>query len=772
MIPNEARSALSRKTIVTTCFHLLGQGGPIALILAAFWVLGTFYSRTVPVFEAPFEPWHYLQIEHVAGDRPSPALTDLRMAWRSAQVPTEPPLYYLLGAQLVKGVDISADQTPYRVNPWATLGDPTATGNRNAILHLGPVEPPPYAGVSAAVHRLRALSVGCGAFALLFIYGALCALVPNRRDIAFGATALAAFTPGFLFMNSTVNNTALSTLLVSLTGYLAVRIHRGARPQALWRVFLGLAAGLAALAGRSGLAALGILAIAYVLRKKTLETEGTRGRMAWVLSFVLAFAGAGWWYSAWRRGAPFHSNGLEALVHHSGKGFWGVLGDLVASYWGVFGWYNVPAEPWFYSLVAVLLIACVGGGFILLALMGWLGISARRRLGEVLSLPCVSLVAVALTAWGCTGFRAWPKGALFYPAIGAISFLLYGSLSAWAQKWHPWLAASAVAITMGIVAGLAPVAFIQPTYAQPVRFPLENLPPDMRSLDLSFGDDLFLLGYSLDQESVTVGKTLHLRLYWTTRKRIETDYYFTVFLLGPESLPIGQVKSFPGRGNYPTRLWLPGEVVVDEYEVRVSEEARAPAAASVRLSVGDLAADRTIEAVDYQGRNAGPTPQLAVVRLALPYQVIYRPERLVGATFDRRIRLEGYTIYPSNPSVGAQWQVRLVWKALRRMSLDYTVFVHLLDKDGHLVAQADSPPLEGHYPTSLWRVGESVQDVHILSLPPTAAPGPYSLQVGWYLLESGERLPVDDANVDYVTLGPVFVDVASDQKEKPGEIGR
>ncbi len=761
---------MSSKTAFAESLYVLKRGGPIALLVAAFLALGALYAIKVPVFEAPAEPWHYLEVERLAGNRPSPALADLRAAWRSTRNPAEPPLYYLLGAWVVKGVEISNDQTPYRLNPWATLGDFSALGNRNAILHLTPAEPPPYTGVSAAVHRLRALSLACGALALLALYGAFRALVPSRPDIAFGATAIAAFTPGFLFMASTANNTALTTSLVSLTLYLAVRLQKGVRAGGLWAIGLGLAAGLAVLAGRGGLAALGIVPVAYVLRQKEPAAERTKVNVAWAVSFALALAGAAWWYgSAWRRGLPFSASALEAIAPHPGKDILGALGDLIASYWGVFGWYNVPAEPWFYSVVAVLVIACLGGGLVFLALMAWLGIPARRRLGEVLSLPCLSLVLVALVAWARTGFRVWPQGALLYPAIGPIAFLLYGGLSAWAPKWHPRWVASAVALGMSLLAGLSPDLFIAPTYAQPPRLALESLPPDMRQLDLSFGDDLFLLGYSLDQESVTVGRTLRLRLYWTTRKRIETDYYFTVFLLGPGSSPIGQVKSFPGRGNYSTRLWLPGEVVVDDYEVRIAEDARAPAAASVRLSVSELAVEKTIEAIDYKGRNVGATPQLAVVRLAPPYHVLYRPERLVGATFDRRILLEGYTIHPNNPSVGTQWQVRLVWKALRRMSLDYTVFVHLLDKDGRIVAQADSPPLDGHYPTSLWRVGESVQDVHTLYLPPTAAPGPYTLQVGWYLLENGERLPVDDAEADYVTLGPVFVDIEPGQKEIPGE---
>lgn len=754
--------------------HLVGQVGPITLIIAAFLALGVWYSQTIPLFEAPLEPWHYLQVEHFAGDRPSPALTDLRATWgKEEHRIAEPPLYYLIGSLIVRKIEISSDQIPYRPNPWATLGDANALGNRNAILHLASLESPPYEGVAEAVHRLRLFSLGCAALSLVAIYGLVLALLPGRKEIALGTTALAAFTPGFLFASSAVNNTALTTFGISFTLYAAAHTIRGTRPQALWNALLGLGTILAIFSGWSGLAALAIAIATYFLRPSLPKPLRGQGHLGQMISLVIATGAAiAWGIYAWWQKVPFGASRIERVVPHSGRGILDTLGDVLASYWGIFGWHNVLAEPWFYSLGTVLLILCVGGGGLYLITLGWLGMPARRRLKGVFPLPGICLAAVALVAWARTGLRAWPQGALFYPAIGPMSLLLYGGLSAWAQKWHPRLVAGALAAILGATAGLVPEAFIKPVYAQPTRFSLEDLPPDIRALDLAYGDDLFLLGYGLEQESVTVGKTLRLRLYWTTRKRVETDYYFTVFLLGPDSSLIGQVKSFPGRGNYSTRLWLPGEFIVDNYEVRVSADAQAPAAASIRLSVDDWGSQKSLEPVDYQGQPLGPTPQLAVVRLAPPYSPLYRLERSVGASFDRRIKLEGYTIWPSHPSIGLPWEVRLVWKALRRVSLDYTVFVHLMDAEGNLVAQADSPPLEGHYPTSLWRVGEMIQDIHVIALPANAPPGVYTLQVGWYLLESGERLPVDEANTDYVTLGPVFLDIEPGQKEKPDEAGR
>ena len=84
--------------------------------------------------------------------------------------------------------------------------------------------------------------------------------------------------------------------------------------------------------------------------------------------------------------------------------------------------------------------------------------------------------------------------------------------------------------------------------------------------------------------------------------------------------------------------------------------------------------------------------------------------------------------------------ITLYWQALAPPTGDYTVFVHLLNEEG-LVAQHDSPPRYGRYPTSDWHTGDMVPDEHRLELP-TLAPGQLlRLVVGMYRSDTLERLP-------------------------------
>ncbi|MGQ9715157.1 MAG: hypothetical protein ACUVST_10410 [Anaerolineae bacterium] len=86
--------------------------------------------------------------------------------------------------------------------------------------------------------------------------------------------------------------------------------------------------------------------------------------------------------------------------------------------------------------------------------------------------------------------------------------------------------------------------------------------------------------------------------------------------------------------------------------------------------------------------------------------------------------------------------LKLVWQAWGQVQGDYTVFVHLVGGDGRILAQEDAAPAGGERPTSGWRPGEIVADAHTLPSPQQGASGPFCLALGWYLPQTGERLPL------------------------------
>jgi hypothetical protein len=104
----------------------------------------------------------------------------------------------------------------------------------------------------------------------------------------------------------------------------------------------------------------------------------------------------------------------------------------------------------------------------------------------------------------------------------------------------------------------------------------------------------------------------------------------------------------------------------------------------------------------------------------------------------------------------------LYWEALEPNGRDYTVFLHLIDESGELVAQDDSPPLDNRFPTSLWTAGERIVDPHQFPGVPKGASGTFRLVAGLYDPTNGERLPAyqDDGTRwpdDAVILGVIRV---------------
>jgi len=137
-------------------------------------------------------------------------------------------------------------------------------------------------------------------------------------------------------------------------------------------------------------------------------------------------------------------------------------------------------------------------------------------------------------------------------------------------------------------------------------------------------------------------------------------------------------------------------------------------------------------------------------RIPLPTQPDVAIEALLGGV----IRLTGYSLDAPDTS---SLNLTLFWQSKIAPSTDYTVFLHLRDKDGNTVAQLDRQPLDGVYPTSRWQPGETVIDPVIFPLPEDLEPGTYMLFAGLYRPDTLERLPVanDTTGENAIFLGEI-----------------
>jgi dolichyl-phosphate-mannose-protein mannosyltransferase len=116
------------------------------------------------------------------------------------------------------------------------------------------------------------------------------------------------------------------------------------------------------------------------------------------------------------------------------------------------------------------------------------------------------------------------------------------------------------------------------------------------------------------------------------------------------------------------------------------------------------------------------------------------------------IRLEGYELAQATIQRGTPLVLILYWRAMGPIDQDYTVFAHLVDRDGKIVAQSDSPPRKGTAPTTHWEPGRLSTDVVMFPIDGSAKePNGYKLEIGLYDPAKGARVPIVDASGRPVT---------------------
>jgi len=656
------------------------QYWPIALVLTAFLALGTVYNVATPLFEKPDEIWHYPYVKWLADGQGLPVQDLARAQSLMRQESTQPPLYYVTAALATFWIEDDDWQDLLRLNPfWGYNAPGTVNDNKNRILHTER-ERFPYREAVLAIRVARLVSVIWGGITVLATYLIALELFPKSRTFAAGAAALVAFNPQFLFIASGVSNDSTVSALCTLALWLMLRLVRN------WSLvighwsLLGLILGLALLAKASALALLPLAMVAIAMTGWLKRSSRWTLLRQCIIVFGIVALIAGWWYTLnWR----LHGDPMGVRIHQEivGPGrpkltlaqWVHELSLMELSFWAAFGWGNVHAHPWVYTVLRVM-VRLSALGLLIMAISELIrsskvsdrgeGGSVRRPSPIVAKLqplrsPKVSdrgeegsvrrpspivddpagtnddglklerntwLGLALLLLWGLLVFAAlqrwlqWifaPSGRHLFPAIASIAtLLLLGLLQLVPIRWRG-KATALLAAAMFAFAVACPLAYIAPAYARPPLLSETEIEAIPNRLDMNFGGMMKLLGYELEVGS------------W--------------------------------------KLEVRNQQAVTSNEKRVMSHLR-------------------------------PGDSLAV------------------------------TLY---------------WQSSTKMDKDYAVFVHLLDENELILAQRNTFPGLGSFPTTLWQPGDAIADSYTLVLPETTyAPSSAQLEVGLFDFATGERLPV------------------------------
>jgi hypothetical protein len=125
------------------------------------------------------------------------------------------------------------------------------------------------------------------------------------------------------------------------------------------------------------------------------------------------------------------------------------------------------------------------------------------------------------------------------------------------------------------------------------------------------------------------------------------------------------------------------------------------------------------------------------------------------------IQLVSASTVESVALAGSDVEVAVRWQTTAPVEQNWTTFVHVGDPASTPLAQGDSPPLGGDYPTSLWQANEVINDRYTVPLPPDLPPGRYPVWIGMYdpdgfarlpLIVDGEQLPNDALQIGWVVV--------------------
>lgn len=268
-------------------------------------------------------------------------------------------------------------------------------------------------------------------------------------------------------------------------------------------------------------------------------------------------------------------------------------------------------------------------------------------------------------------------------------------------------------------------------------------PPALhRELYLELGGQAALLGYSLNGDTFGPGEEMHLTLRWKCLTHILKDYSVFIHLWDARDRLWAQDDNAPIKGLHPTSYWVAGEVIRDPHEITLPADIPR---GRYRLEIG-IYSSATMDNLPVWD----PVRKSETERVVLDYIKIQgdelppSPQYPLSANLGDEVALLGYDLTPTVVGPGEAIHLTLYWKAQKAMERDYTVFVHLIDGAARIWGQKDNQPEEGFYPTSHWDLGEVVKDRYEVLVEADAPPGRYRLEIGMYLLATGERLPVLD----------------------------
>jgi hypothetical protein len=383
----------------------------LVLIFVLYFLLGIGYSLLMPIWEAPDEPAHY------------------HLAWRLARrgeyateelnyEANQPRTFYYFGSFVIRALDkvdtkfsdyILPREYKYNIRVAERRFD-WNDGNYRFLL---------------GVYALRWMNLFFGALALWLNWKTFKWIAPDKPDLQFFALALAALTPQYLHIMSSVSNDALGTLAGAFLFYMAIRVVK--EESKLPAILSILAAIVLPLVTKLTVLPISAALLAIVAGKWFF---GLRQKRWLVVTGIVVLCSVGMLYFFFPEALQWTQKEITwRLFSFREKGLppdylKRVSNQILQTYWGKVGWIAVGLPIWIiYGLTALGLTGII--------------LHVRRLVRErgthpeigawIATLLIASFTILAVARNGLT--TGATQGRFLFPAIGALSLLMIAG-------WH------------------------------------------------------------------------------------------------------------------------------------------------------------------------------------------------------------------------------------------------------------------------------------------------------------------------------------------------
>jgi 4-amino-4-deoxy-L-arabinose transferase-like glycosyltransferase len=352
-----------------------------------------------------------------------------------------------------------------------------------------------------------------------------------------------------------------------------------------------------------------------------------------------------------------------------------------------------------------------------------------------------------------------------FPSVPVLVLLTAGALSVLAHSEGRkliWSRGTAVTFLVGVL--LWGVSSLDASFIPKRTY--RTLPPDAIGLNVTFADELTLVGWRKFPQWWQVAalgtgvpnQSYTVELFWQANRPLTRDYTFFIAYvqdgerLGGYDLRLGEA-SFP---PLPTSRWQTNVIYGEVVGLRLPQ-------VNAERNSGEI----TVGA--YYGDDEGVIAGLPITQPQGLTRVVLQPLAVYAETvatipadtaiFRDFVAPNGDTIaliaadMPTQARVGETVTIRLAWVAPSDVKRNYALFLHVVDEENATLVQGDGA-LAPRFPTEVWLPNVRFERDITLQMPDKA--GTYTVFMGVLDAETLERLATDALD-NRPSLGQIVV---------------